>query len=440
MKLSGWGGFPKHETRVVAPRSIAQLADAVREGNAVARGNGRAYGDSAIGSNTTIGMHYFNRMIGFNPETGTLKTEAGVLLSDIVETFLPRGWFPYVTPGTKYVTVGGIIAADVHGKNHHKDGSIRKFVDWIDVMGPSGEVVRCSQAQNEELFAWTIGGMGLTGIIVRAAIRLRPVETGWIRQQKIVAENIDEAIDIFESNSDASYSVAWIDCLSAGKKMGRSVIMLGEHASIADLDETTSAVPHALRKKSMLSVPFQLPSWVLNRFSVRAFNSLYLRAHKWQVGEQLLSWDKYFYPLDSINGWNKIYGRKGFMQFQCVLPLSHSREALPEILDRIASAGAGSFLSVLKRFGKQEGGISFPMEGYTLALDFPVNPKTIELMSELDGITLRFGGRFYLAKDSRMSASTLKTSDARCEQFSAWRAANGLNSTFQSVQSQRLGL
>ncbi|GLQ16267.1 FAD-binding oxidoreductase [Maritalea porphyrae] len=440
MKLSGWGGFPSHETRLVAPRSITQLVDAVHDGNAIARGNGRAYGDSAIGSNTTINMRHFNHMIAFNAQTGVLETEAGVLLSDIIDAFLPRGWFPYVTPGTKYVSVGGIIAADVHGKNHHKDGSLRNFVDWLEVMGPSGEIVRCSPTQNEELFGWTVGGMGLTGIIVRAAIRLRPVESGWIKQRTIVAENIDAAIDIFEDNSDASYSVAWIDCLSTADKAGRSVIMLGEHASMNDLDDKTRRRPHALATKGKLSVPFHFPSWVLNQFSVRAFNSVYFRNLKWQIGEQLLSWDKYFYPLDAINGWNKIYGRKGFMQFQCTLPLASSREALHEILGKISSTGSGSFLSVLKRFGAQEGGISFPMEGYTLALDFPVSKKTIELMSQLDEITLKYGGRFYLAKDSRMSAATLDSSDNRSKHFATWRAENGLNTTFQSVQSQRLGL
>lgn len=440
MKLTGWGGFPALETQLVAPRSITQLVEAVRNGNVIARGNGRAYGDSAIGSNTTINMRHFNHMIAFNAQTGVLETEAGVLLSDIVETFLPRGWFPYVTPGTKYVSVGGIIAADVHGKNHHKDGSLRNFVDWLEVMGPSGEIVRCSPTRNEELFGWTVGGMGLTGIIVRAAIRLRPAETGWIKQRTIVAENIDAAIDIFEDNSDANYSVAWIDCLSTADKAGRSVIMLGEHATMNDLDDKTRRTPHAFSTNGKLSVPFHLPSWVLNQYSVRAFNNLYFQNLKWQTGEQLLSWDKYFYPLDAINGWNKIYGRKGFMQFQCVLPLASSRKALREILGKISSTGSGSFLSVLKRFGAQEGGISFPMEGYTLALDFPVSKKTLKLMSQLDEITLKYGGRFYLAKDSRMSAATLDSSDNRSKHFATWRAENGLNTTFQSLQSQRLGL
>jgi decaprenylphospho-beta-D-ribofuranose 2-oxidase len=303
MKLAGWGRFPVHETRVTAPRSEAALIERIAEGGLIARGNGRAYGDSAVGRPNTVHMRHLNRMITFNDAIGQLVAEAGVLLADIISSFLPRGWFPAVTPGTKFVTLGGMIAADVHGKNHHRDGSIRRFVDWIDVVDASGAVQRCSREHNSELFEWTIGGMGLTGIILRAAVRLRPVETGWIKQETIPVPNLDAAMDAFENARDATYSVAWIDSMSTGDKRGRSLVILGEHARRDELNATQRARPYETPPSRLkISLPFDAPSFLLNRATVRAFNQLY--------------------------HWN--------------------------------------------------------MLGYTLALDFPVNGRTLELMDALD--------------------------------------------------------
>ena len=225
MQISGWGNFPKAEARMRAPRTEPALAALVAEGHAIARGNGRSYGDSAISARNTIDMRQFDRMLSFNPATGQLVAEAGVMLGDVIDSFLPRGWFPMVTPGTKLITLGGAIAADVHGKNHHVDGSFRACVDWLDVMGPDGAVTRCSRDENAALFGWTIGGMGLTGVILRCAIRLRSVKSGWIRQQMIPTGNLAEAMDAFEANMAATYSVAWIDCAAKGAQMGRSLVV-----------------------------------------------------------------------------------------------------------------------------------------------------------------------------------------------------------------------
>jgi len=236
MRLSGWGRYPVLETRVIAPRSVESLRSVVREGpDVIARGNGRAYGDSAIGLTTTVHTRHLNRMVSFDNQTGVLVAEAGVLLGDVIAAFLPRGWFPIVTPGTKFVTIGGAIAADVHGKNHHRVGSFRHCVEWVEVMGDDGEITRCSRASNSALFDHTLGGMGLTGIIVRAAVRLQPVETGWIKQKTIAAPSLQDAMNAFEAAQDATYSVAWIDCLSTGRNLGRSLVMLGEHAAVSDL-------------------------------------------------------------------------------------------------------------------------------------------------------------------------------------------------------------
>lgn len=441
MKLSGWGRYPVLEALTHRPRSVDALRQLVlAEPHLIARGNGRAYGDSAINTSATIETRHLNRMTAFDPTSGQLVAEAGVLLGDIIAAFLPRGWFPMVTPGTKFVTLGGAIAADVHGKNHHRDGSFRSCVDWIEVMGPDGEIQRCSPQDGAALFDHTLGGMGLTGIILRAAIRLRQVESGWIRQTTIATPNLKAAMAAFEVAQDATYSVAWIDCLANGDNLGRSLVMLGEHAARADLFSRQAEEPFQIKTKRKLSVSMDFPAFTLNSLTLRAFNALYYWAGARKTGTQLVDWDSYFYPLDAILGWNRIYGRKGFAQFQCVLPLDRCETGLMALLSVIAKAGSGSFLAVLKRFGKQESAFSFPMEGYTLALDFPVTPRTLALLERLDRITIAHGGRFYLAKDSRMTSATLRSSDPRVAGFKAHRESHGFNSRFKSAQSERLAL
>lgn len=440
MTLAGWGRYPRIDATVSAPRSIEDLQVLVQQGKAIARGNGRAYGDSAVSAQNTIRMKHFNRMLMFDADHGQLVAEAGILLADVLEAFLSRGWFPAVTPGTKFVTLGGMIAADVHGKNHHKDGSFGNYIDWIDVLTADGTVQRCSKTENTELFEWTIGGMGLTGIILRAAVRLRPVSSAWIEQRMLVAENIQHALELFEQSHDATYSVAWIDCLQQGKSMGRSLVMLGEHAEAIAVPSQYRKTPLLIPPKRKLSIPTEFPSWALNSLSVRAFNALYYWNGKRKPERQLVDWDSYFYPLDAILGWNKIYGRRGFAQFQCVIPLAQAQQGLSELLEAIAKAGAGSFLAVLKRFGAQESRFSFPMEGYTLALDFPINPKTLVLMNQLDSITLQHGGRFYLAKDSRMSRDIFKQAEYRADGYRQYRTQAGVLDAYSSAQSERLGL
>ncbi|WP_340297084.1 MULTISPECIES: FAD-binding oxidoreductase [unclassified Roseobacter] len=440
MTLSGWGRYPRIDAKLTAPHSEDALRALVLQGNAIARGNGRAYGDSAVSAQNTVHMRHFNRILSFEAEQGQLVAEAGVLLADVIDAFLPRGWFPFVTPGTKFVTLGGMIAADVHGKNHHKDGSFGTYVDWIDVLVSDGSIQRCSRSENAELFEWTVGGMGLTGIVLRAAIRLRPVSSAWLEQRTLVAENISHAIELFEQSQDATYAVAWIDCLQKGKSMGRSLVMLGEHADDLSVPSQYRKTPLHISSKRRLRIPFEFPSWALNSLSVQAFNALYYWKGQRKLGKELVDWDSYFYPLDAILGWNKIYGRRGFAQFQCVLPLQSADEGLRALLFAIASAGAGSFLAVLKRFGTQNSRFSFPMEGYTLALDFPVNKKTLALMERLDSITLEHRGRFYLAKDSRISRDVFRQSEPRWQDYLSFRHAKMATQAFASAQSQRLGL
>ncbi|MBR9765264.1 MAG: FAD-binding oxidoreductase [Rhodobacteraceae bacterium] len=437
--LSGWGRYPKIAPETLArPRSDAAVAEAMAKGPLIARGNGRSYGDSALSEGQVLDMTAFRHILSFDPQTGLVEAEAGVLLGDLIAAFLPLGFFPFVTPGTKLVTLGGAIAADVHGKNHLRDGSFGHHVAWIEIMTAEGEVLRCTRASNSGLFQQTIGGMGLTGVILRAGLTLRPVETGWIAQDMRPARDLAEAMAIFEeAAADAdgpTYSVAWFDCLGQGAALGRSLVMLGDHARLEQLTPRRRARPFVTPEKRRLNVPLDAPGFALNRYTLRAFNGLYYRAGARKAGPSLVDWDSYFYPLDAIANWNRIYGRRGFAQFQCVLPLAEARPGLEELLAAISEAGQGSFLAVLKRLGPDTTAHSFPMEGYTLALDFPVTPAALALLDRLDKITLDHGGRFYLAKDSRLTAQTLHATLAETRRSEGWDAR------FASAQSRRLQL
>ena len=434
-ELVGWGRFPRAKCDVVAPRSEAELSAAMAADRLIARGMGRAYGDAALQPRRTVSMLNLNRFIRFDEETGYLEAEAGVRLADILEVFVPRGWFPPVTPGTKFVTLGGMIAADVHGKNHHGAGSFGAHVSWIDVMDEAGAVHRAQAGS--PLFDQTVGGMGLTGVILRAGLHLKAVETGWIRQNTIIAHNLADAMAALEAGESAEYSVAWIDCQASGKAFGRSVIYLGEHATLGEIPRWSRDQALTPPRRKLKTLPMDAPNWLLNRYAAKAFNALYYRANAAKAGEALIDWDTYFYPLDAVGGWNGLYGRRGFAQYQCVFPLATSERGLTQVLETLADAREGAFLSVLKLFGKGSGkGISFPVEGYTLALDIPMSQGALSLMDRLDNIVEVHGGRLYLAKDSRMPASLLRKGyGAAAEAFSAQRAK-----TFSSLLSERLGL
>ncbi|WP_376872437.1 FAD-dependent oxidoreductase [Albirhodobacter sp. R86504] len=440
MKLSGWGRYPRIECKVTRGPSEQAVRDAVKEGPQIARGNGRSYGDAALGATGTLDMRRMNRMISFDMATGVLVAEAGTLLEDILSAFVPRGFFPLVTPGTKYVTLGGMIAADVHGKNHHIDGSMRCTIDWLDLMLTSGAVLRLSRDENADLFDLTVGGMGLTGVILRAAIRLRPIETAWIKQTLLPADSLDEAMALFEANQGATYSVAWIDCLARGEHLGRSLVMLGEHAQLSEVGNRRRARPLHTPARARKAIPFDLPIFTLNKLTVSAFNRLYWWKAKRSAGVSFVDWDSYFYPLDAILGWNRIYGRKGFVQFQCVIPLANSADAMRALLETVSAAGQGSFLAVLKRMGPAQSAFSFPMEGYTLALDFPATQTAFALLDRLHAIVKASGGRIYLAKDARLLADELHALDPRAAAFRDRREALDPGRGFTSNLSERLSL
>lgn len=431
-ELSGWGRFPKVKTKELTPQSESELLEILRHSESyIPRGNGRSYGDSAINKNLTITMTRMNRFLRWNQESGELVAESGVLIADIIDTFLPKGWFPYVTPGTKFVTLGGAIACDVHGKNHHKDGSFGNFVNWIEIFNNNNEVVRCSPNENSELFHWTIGGMGLTGVIIRCSIQLKSVESGWIKQQTVVNNNLNETLQSFYEHKEATYSVAWIDCLAKSKSFGRSILILGEHAQKSEVDAKPKNYPK--RKNKNITFPFDAPSFLLNNFTVSAFNKLYFNINK-NKQSSYVDWDTYFYPLDSIGDWNRMYGKNGFFQFQCVLPRELSEQGYTKILSTIQNKSSGTFLAVLKDFGSSNDHLSFPKEGLTLALDFKASQKNIEVGKELTDIVNSLGGSFYLAKDAIMNSSQFNN-DFDKEEFLKHR-----NVAIKSEQSIRIEL
>jgi FAD/FMN-containing dehydrogenase len=391
---------------------------------------GRSYGDSANAA-VVIQTTYSDHFIAFDTATGLLTVEAGVTLRDILKVTVKHGWFLPVTPGTSFVTMGGAIASDVHGKNHHVAGTFGQHVVSITMLLGTGEVVTTSPTQLPDLFHATCGGMGLTGVILSATIQLIPSKSAYINQKTIKAGSLEEACEAFEANCSSTYSVAWIDCLTTGKHLGRSVLMVGEHSDSGGLD---------LAIKDPVTVPIYTPAALLNSMTMRAFNTAYW-AKSAHNKSQTISLLPYFYPLDAIGGWNKLYGKAGFVQYQFVLPKADGVANMRKVLTQIAQSGAGSFLAVLKQFGPaNQNLLSFPIEGYTLALDFKMSPSVIDLLHRLDDMVADMGGRVYLTKDAVMREASFKTTYAKWQEFEAVRQKYGAVGKFASNQSKRLGL
>ncbi|MDQ7250929.1 FAD-binding protein [Dongia sedimenti] len=440
--ISGWGRYPAAETILSTPRSLdaARKAMAGAQGG-IARGLGRAYGDAAIGAKQTFQISALDRVRAFDATTGLLTAEAGLSLAELIAVFLPLGFFPPVVPGTKQVTLGGAVAADVHGKNHHRDGGFGDHVESLLIATSGGELVRLSPAMDPELFLATIGGMGLTGTIVEVTLRLRRVETGWIRRQTLVARNITAALAALDAADTAQYSVAWIDTVANGADLGRSLIFQGEHASLADLDGPASRARFPVTGSRLFSVPCNLPAWTLNRWSVGAFNAAYFRSGASQArNARLMPAVSYFFPLDRIGAWNRVYGKRGLVQHQSVIPIETAPTALPEMLSLVARRGDASFLTVLKKLGPGRGLMSFPLPGYTLALDFAMKPGLLAFLDDLDRIVVAAGGRIYLAKDSRQSRATFEASYRALPRFRTAKNSLDPHGRIASRLSQRLGI
>lgn len=421
-----WGRYP------LTAEAVVPLADRHAPlppctGPALPLGNARSYGDSCLNDGGTLfatrGLDHF---IAFDPVTGVLACEGGVLFSEILDLVVPQGWFLPVTPGTRFVTVGGAIANDVHGKNHHRAGTMGHHVLSFELLRTDGSRLSCSPVANVDMFDATIGGLGLTGVIVAAEIQLRRVQGPWMSVENHRFGSLAEFFQLSaESDRDYEYTVAWIDCVAKGAALGRGIFTRGNHAPASpDRRPTASA--------RRLSMPLTPPVSLVNGLSLRVFNELYYRRQRAPLVHATTHYEPFFYPLDSMGHWNRMYGPHGFLQYQCVIPPEHAQDAVRELVQAISASGSGSFLAVLKQFGDRpsRGLLSFPRPGATLALDFPnAGETTFRLLDRLDAITSSAGGAVYPAKDARMSPEHFR------QYFPAWDEFNrfidpGLSSSF----------
>lgn len=420
--VESWGRYPHYPQTAhqVHWRSelnaiYAQLAQ--EQTTTLAFGNGRSYGDSCLAqSQHVIHTLALNRFIAVDWQTGIISAEAGVTLANILAITVPNGWFLPVTPGTKYVTLGGAVANDVHGKNHHVRGTFGCHVRSFGLMRSNQDYLICTKDQNADLFAASIGGLGLTGIIDYVELQLMPIRSSMIDTTTVRFNNISEFFALaHELDAQHEYSVAWIDCLAKGTSIGRGVFFVGDHAT-----EGALVVPN----KRKLSVPITPPISAINQLSLRVFNSAYYRAHASTRQNNSVSYEPFFYPLDGILQWNRLYGRHGFQQYQCVIPDNVAQECMTELLQTIAKSGTGSFLAVLKKCGNipSPGLLSFPMSGVSLALDFPQHQRlNQQLFPQLDAIVHAANGRLYPAKDAHMSGEHFRRFYPHWQQLEALR-------------------
>jgi decaprenylphospho-beta-D-ribofuranose 2-oxidase len=442
--LSGWGRTAPTGATVVTPETPEEVAkalsDAPRSG-AIARGLGRSYGGSAqCAGGTVLDCTGLSGLLAIDLDEGVATAAAGTSLDDLLRWLLPLGWFVPVLPGTRFVTVAGAIASDIHGKNHHVDGSFGSWVTAMTLQLPGGERRTVTPEATPDVFWATVGGMGLTGVIVEATIRLRRVSTASMVVDTERARDLDDCMARIEAGDEFRYNVAWIDCLARGASLGRSVLTRGEHASVDQLPPRRRASPLRYDAAQRLAAPPAVPSGLLNRWTVAAFNEGWFRKAPALRRGEVQSIPAFFHPLDLVGGWNRLYGPRGFLQHQSVVPLG-AEETLREILERLAHSGAASFLAVLKRFGSANPApLSFPMPGWTLALDLPARPGLGTLLDGIDELLVAAGGRVYLTKDSRMRPEHVGPMYPRLDEWRAVRAELDPEGLLASDQSRRLQL
>lgn len=436
MTVTGWGRSRVAHVRAARPERARELEAALAEagpGGILARGAARAYGDAALNDGGDVVLtERLDRILAFDAATGEVVCEPGVTFADLLAVFLPRGFMPPASPGTAFATIGGALAADVHGKNHDRHGSFGDHVLWFDLLTADGRTQRVTPESDPELFAATIGGMGLTGILRAVAFRMLPGATRWVAVRERRIPDLEAYLAGFREVRDtATFSVGWIDALASGGALGRGILETAEFVS----DERP--VP----ARGTRAVPVDLPGFTLNRLSVRAFNAFY-RGRVPAAGRTVTRpFQDFLYPLDSLRDWNRIYGKPGFYQFQCVLPDASAPAGLRRLLETAAATGCPSFLAVLKTLGRAgRGHLSFPMPGHTLALDFPRRTGAEALMRRLEAITLDHGGRIYLAKDSLLSRDGFRAMYPELPRFEAVLRRVDPQGRFVSDQARRLGL
>jgi decaprenylphospho-beta-D-ribofuranose 2-oxidase len=443
--LTGWGRTGATTADLELPDSTAAVAARLAAGGrrgVVARGLGRSYGDAAQnGGGLVESMNALQGIVALDASAGRVRVQGGISLDRLMRTVVPLGWFVAVSPGTRYVTVGGAIAADIHGKNHHRDGSFARYVDEIQLLAPSGSVT-AGPEREADVFWSTTGGMGLTGVITEATMRLLPIETSAMRVDTDRVSDLDGVMAMMtEGDSRYRYSVAWIDCLSRGASLGRGVLMRGDHATLEEVDAVRRRDPLRFSPLTRLSAPPGMPGGLVNRLSIRAFNEVWFRKAPLRERGRLDSIGAFFHPLDAVANWNRVYGPGGFLQYQVAVPFG-AEEVIRDAIERFSGSSTPSFLAVLKRFGAASPGpLSFPAPGWTLALDMPAGLHGLAgLLDDLDERVAAAGGRVYLAKDSRMRAEVVRAMYPRLDEWRQVQRRLDPRGVMQSDLSRRLRL
>lgn len=439
--LSGWGANERVNCFVRRPEFPSDVLRQLNHKGSVARGLGRSYGDAATNRHRQVlNMVGIDRLLAFDEGTGVLTCEAGVSLEQIIASFVPRGWFPMITPGTKFVTVGGCIASDVHGKAHHVHGCFSNSLHQMSLLLADGEVIEASREKNTDLFWATCGGMGQLGVILTATIQLSKIETTYFRQRSIPVPHLEALLETLnEHDKDYPYSVATIDVFAKGKSLGRGVVTVGDHARREELPAKLSQTPLVVSSPPVLNVPFTLPELTLNPLSMRLVNGAIQQIQKRAGG--FGHYEDFFYPLDKIANWNRGYGKRGFTQYQFVVPAEDGVKQMRGILETIISSGQLPFLNVLKRLGEEnQAMLSFPREGYTFAIDFPVRAGTRGLIQRLDHMVVEAGGRTYLAKDSFTTSASMRAMYPRLDEWLAIKSRYDPHEVFTSDLGRRVGL
>ena len=444
--LTGWGRTSPTRALVVRPTSIDEVAETVTEAGergVIARGLGRSYGDPAQNAGgQVLDLTGLNKILSVDVATGLVVCQPGVSLQQLMKTMLPFGYFVPVTPGTRYVTVGGAIGSDIHGKSHHADGSFGQHVVSMDLLLADGTIRTLTPQTEPALFWATVGGMGLTGVVVSATLQMMPVETSRIMVETQQVANLDAAMERMTATDEQyRFSVASLDNLAKGACLGRGWVESGNFATLDQLPPKLQGDPLGFVPKPLATMPDLFPSGLLNRRTIRLMNEANYRRATKQAHAHLATIGGFFHPLDAIHDWNRVYGRAGFLQYQFVVPFS-ADATLRRIVEKVANQGAPSFVTVLKRFGPASPGyLSFPTSGWTLTYDFPTGtPGLSRLLSWLDEQVLAAGGRLYLAKDSRMDPANMAAMYPRLEDFRKIRSEVDPHGTFVSDQSRRLGL
>lgn len=438
--LSGWGRFPIEKCVMYRPEKQREIAEILRKEKhpLIARGAGKSYGDSSLNPKGVIACERLDRFLSFDAAHGIMRVQAGVTLADILHVAIPRGWILPVIPGTKFATAGGSFASNVHGKNHFKDGDFAAHVTDVLLRLPGGETAHCSAQDNSDLYWATAGGMGMTGVIEEITLKLKPIASASVRTWTRKVTSIEEMTALFrEHETSADYMVGWIDHFAKGEHLGRGVFEKAEHAN-AEIGKPLSSYRI---KASSLAVPRWFPGFLMNRYTMWLYNTLRFAFYSTKYRIEVKDFESFFHPLDGIRNWNYLYGRKGFLQYQCVIPEGlHAMEQMRHILQMIQESGKFSYLAVIKYHRAHEGIMSFPIQGFSLALDFPNTTDVHALLHQVDHYLCGIGGRVYLAKDARLSPQHFEQMYAH--ELPKWRKILKLvdpKGKMNSSMAQRLG-